>query len=349
MDKFIHKLILLTAGLSLQTSGFASETMLGVMERCFPGQNPEKMVQILQGEPSLSPVPVPSGQDYGYNMNKLTPFHITFLEQCPDQNVLEIGPGSGHFTAKILAAGARGVHGVEYGVEAIQKIYVTVRNYETSLNIDNLTPRLSVTQGDILRATLPSNTYDSVLAANVFHLQTPRQVMETVLKIKPTLIEGGRLYVLMNVPSGQKSFVNTYLQARDKGSIYPGYLQTHRVDEQIYQTNPQGNPVKLLEKTRTFYEGSSSLGLKDDLSPLTLTTKSCSLISRNGNQATVHVKIDHPHFFGDKDSINNLLSEAGFAIETAYYIDSRGQRHNEIDWEYAKNTPHALAIIAKKN
>ena len=111
-----------------------------------------------------------------------------FMEEIgalkPRCRVLEIGPGTGQATIEVLARGAT-VDAVELGANLAARLREHVPD-----------PRLTVAVGDIHTVDLPDATYDSVIAATMFHWVQPELVLP---RLAAALRPGGWLVVWWTV------------------------------------------------------------------------------------------------------------------------------------------------------
>lgn len=84
-----------------------------------------------------------------------------------------------------------------------------------------------VTQVFLVGLPIYENKFDAILIDKVLHFMTPNEIEMQLEYVKKALTVGGRLYIVTVTPHHphfRKKFLPIYLQRRDEGVSYPGYI-----------------------------------------------------------------------------------------------------------------------------
>lgn len=275
------------------------------------------------------------------------------LEQCSGQNIIEFGPGCGLFMAKLLAAGANHVTGIELSKNACSQIPTNIKNYELKSN--SFTGKYKVINANFCNDNFKvikdlAITYDQIVAFNVLHYLTPLEAMKFLCILPSIMHEESILTVSMNAPSGDKIFVNAYKKAILNGETrFPGYIHKTRVDTQEYEV--ENNQLKrMIRKTGTAWISAEPITFVTDISPSILAqsgTPSVKLMPHT-KKAEVKVSLKQTAFMWDKNTAIAAFGKAGLIIRDIYYLDQTNNRHETLDLEHAETMVFNLVVVASK-
>ncbi len=90
------------------------------------------------------------------------------------------------------------------------------------------------------------NKFDAILIDKVLHFMTPNEIDMQLEYVKKTLKVGGRVYIVTVTPHHphfRKKFLPIYLQRRDEGVSYPGYIPD--MQAQLGKDAPKHHPNQM--------------------------------------------------------------------------------------------------------
>jgi protein-L-isoaspartate O-methyltransferase len=285
----------------------------------FPGIDIEQLKNRFAADQSSVKVPTDEGQDVGFNKNTFsTLMHYLFRSIQTGENILEVGAGSGYTSARLLLTNAAQVHTLELSRPAAKAAGDVFKSYKTLCPSGKvfMKDRLKMKVGNIVNETFTEPRYDSILFFNVLHYMNPTDVNAALHTVKSGLKPNGRIVISVNTPYGPVA--KEYVRAKNEHSLFPGYI-SYNVRNNAMQD------IQLLPDT-------------DSFSPV------------NNKAINASTKQYCFHFF-DKTTMERLLTENGYAVETIYYESSQAIVTADITDEQliASDRPFCLQVIARLN
>ncbi|MBP6218626.1 MAG: class I SAM-dependent methyltransferase [Oligoflexales bacterium] len=327
--------------------GLAFENTMRVTQ-VFSHHDQESLRVLFKSEPLNRGFSIKGGE-FGFSKQYLSSLHIKAIEASVGQRVLDVGPGHGYFMAKLLAAGASHVTGVEVTESAYSEIRHTIGTYEAALALSFDKQYKAIHKSFLSYSPKKKNqTFNVITAFNVFHYFTPQEALVALKKIKNFLPDNGQFFFIANTPGWPGSF-EAYSTKRTQNALYPGYITMIREDKQLYDVDNHGDPIRLKTKVSTTFIGSEVL--KDDAGVAPGIFKVDPSKVRKGDwqigqkTRTLIAPIKHSMFFWDKKTAETLFAKAGLKILEIYFEDEGAERKGSLSDEDLQS-PHNIYIRA---
>lgn len=307
-----------------------------------------RLETLFLSEPLIRPIPRQGGE-FGYDKVQLTDIHIKALEAAVQETALDIGAGHGYFMAKLLAADAKHVTGLEIIKGAHDEIPNTIAEVQNILGKDYSNRYSTINDSFIKHSFKGAKKFKVISSFNVFHFLTPTEARNGLNKVKKILSKDGKFFFIVNAPTNQgfTSF-DAYKINRDSGIPYPGHILASRNDLQEYYINSEGQPIKLIRKISTTFIGSERIrkGAKSEPGKFINGDFSGSTWGKGDKTRRFTINIKETFFAWDKTTAERMFAEAGLKIVDIYYINAAQERVDNLSDEEMKNYAHHLAVEA---
>jgi len=166
--------------------------------------------------------PIETLNKYGWMKHPVDPVAEEFLKYSknkPHPTLLEVGAGTGSISLLTLKNGAYiwineldmrnlGNFSEKVPAEYSKNYQIVIGNFNDNLN-------------------LPHNYFDGILADRVVHFFDPSTLRSSIAKMHRLLKTKGRVFILACSPYGEafKSFFPEYLKRKERGDLFPGYIE----------------------------------------------------------------------------------------------------------------------------
>ena len=164
---------------------------------------------------------------------------LDFKSAPNDLSILDVGGGTGVWSIALLEAN----HNARATILDYPSVVEIAKEYVAK---HQLSERVTYTPGDLEMLTLPENTYDFAVLANICHAIGPFSTAELIAHVAEALKPGGKLVVVDFVPDDDRS--------------EPGWPLLFGVNEMI--TTDEGNVFTQTEYTQWFEAAGLSLASK---------------------------------------------------------------------------------------
>ncbi len=155
----------------------------------------------------------------------LDPYSEDFLNSCQEQGdkivVLEIGAAFGHVSLEALSRGVKNVHVNDLDQRHLDVFLEKVPSHQKNF--------VTLIAGDFPEQfqNLPDSSFDTVLAARVFHFFPPQKLEAAVNALYRLIKPNGKAFIVCESPylKSNAGFIGEYEERIKNGDLYPGLIE----------------------------------------------------------------------------------------------------------------------------